>query len=374
MDISAKLAQANGRLRASKVGIIIEQRLDRLALRGTFPPRSGSKKIKPFQQRLSLGCHATPLGVKEAEAEARKIGALLDCKEFDWTPYLKLKEPEARTIGYWVEQFESDFFAQGGSETTWNGEYRKIFKKLPHDRAITPELLETTIRGTDPNTRTRKRACMALKLLAEKAGLSFDPSPLAGNYSPRRVQPRDLPSDEAIAIWQSKIKNPGWKWVYGILAAYGLRPHEAFRLDLTEFTRANPIIQVTEATKTGSRRVWPCFPEWFEEWQLWNQALPNIDLLRTNEKVGHSATEYFGDFGLPFGLYDLRHAWAVRTLECGIPSELAAAQMGHSVAVHNDLYHRWISDRHHNRAFEMMKNHPDRPRAPKIIGAGSDMP
>ncbi len=82
MDIQARLNQANGRLRAAKVGVTVEMKGNRLYLRATFPPKADSTKSSPFQQRLALGCHANPAGISFAEAEARKIGALLDCKQF----------------------------------------------------------------------------------------------------------------------------------------------------------------------------------------------------------------------------------------------------------------------------------------------------
>jgi len=75
--IEGKLSQANGRLRAANVGVTIRQKGNHLYLRATLPPRPGSDRVQPFQQRIALGYHANPAGLKLAE-EARKIGALLD--------------------------------------------------------------------------------------------------------------------------------------------------------------------------------------------------------------------------------------------------------------------------------------------------------
>ena len=82
--IEGRLAQANGRLKASNVGVSIETRGNRLHLRATFPPKPDSDKEKSSQQRLMLGFHANPAGLKLAEQEARKVGALLDCRQFSW--------------------------------------------------------------------------------------------------------------------------------------------------------------------------------------------------------------------------------------------------------------------------------------------------
>ena len=41
-------------------------------------------------------------------------------------------------------------------------------------------------------------------------------------------------------------------------------------------------------------------------------------------------------------LYDLRHAWAIRSITKMIPTSLAAKCMGHRVIVHHETYHRCL--------------------------------
>ena len=94
MDISGKLAQANGRLRSGRVGVTIEQFGGKLRLRATLPPKPGSKKEQPFQQRITVGLPANPVGLREAEKEARLIGAQLAANEFTWERYHKTPEKE----------------------------------------------------------------------------------------------------------------------------------------------------------------------------------------------------------------------------------------------------------------------------------------
>ncbi|MEG4579371.1 hypothetical protein QUA71_07010 [Microcoleus sp. MON1_C5] len=50
-------------------------------------------------------------------------------------------------------------------------------------------------------------------------------SDLLGSYSPTKVQPRNLPSDDVIATCFDKINNSQWQWIYGVIAAYGLKIH-----------------------------------------------------------------------------------------------------------------------------------------------------
>lgn len=146
------------------------------------------------------------------------------------------------------------------------------------------------------------------------------------------------------------------------MATYGLRNHEVFHLDLEMF----PIIRAKEATKIGMREIWPCYPEWAKEWWLDQMILLNIDLNRTNDRLGHSVTVYLSP-KLPFKPYDLRHAWAVRTLEFDWPDALSAQQMGHSLEVHNRTYECWISARHHQRIFNLLVQRLDRPRQPQVV-------
>ena len=55
---------------------------------------------------------------------------------------------------------------------------------------------------------------------------------------------------------------------------------------------------------------------------------------------------------LPLNPYDLRHAWAVRTIHIGLPDTVAARMMGHSVTVHTKTYHHWITRRDQQMAVD----------------------
>ncbi|MEE3716260.1 hypothetical protein V2H45_05830 [Tumidithrix elongata RA019] len=359
--IEGKIAQANGRLKVANVGVRIEQKGNHLYLRATLPPKPDSDRIDAYQQRIALGIYASGAGLSAAEAEARKIGALLACKEFNWSPYLKINT-DVPTVSSLVTKFETDYFSKRErspkTETTYQKDYLSIFRKLPSDELLTRELMLSTILGTDADTKTRKRCCMVLGALAQFAGIEFDAKPYSGKYSPREVTPRNLPDDSAIADWFTKILNPNWQWFYGMVAAYGLRSHEVFQIDFSDF----PVLTVLDG-KTGRRRVWALYPEWCEAWNL-NQVNPPKITGRNNSELSERASQYFRRGKMPFHLLDLRHCWAVRAIEFGLPIELAAQQMGHSVKTHTDLYHHWIDDRHHQRVYDLLMMRADRPTAP----------
>jgi integrase len=94
--------------------------------------------------------------------------------------------------------------------------------------------------------------------------------------------------------------------------------------------------------------------------------LPAINRDRPNSAIGESCSRYFNGLKLPFHLYDMRHRWAIRTLEIGLDISLAAQQMGHSVQMHSETYHHWISEDVHQRAFDALMLKSDRPKAPEI--------
>ncbi|MDX1977314.1 MAG: hypothetical protein SFT94_06540, partial [Pseudanabaenaceae cyanobacterium bins.68] len=317
-----------------------------------------------YQQRIYLGIHANLVGLKESELEAKKIGALLDCGEFDWQPYLSETHQTPITAQDWASKFEQEYFAKRDRNpktlTTWEKEYLTVFRHLPEEN-LTSAVIKNMVLATKPDTRTRQRYCMVLSALAKLAGIAIDLKPLAGKYSPTQVQARNLPDDLAIAQNFAKIPNPEYQWVYGMLATYGLRPHEVFHLDLALM----PILQVLGDTKTGARKVWACYPEWVEQFNLKNPKIPQVTG-KNNTELGSRITRSFKRYGIPFSPYDLRHCWAIRTLEFGLADSLAAQQMGHSVQVHNNLYHAWIDQRHHQRAYNLIMERSDRPKPPEV--------
>lgn len=350
--IDGKISQANGRLALGKVGVSIERMGDRLYLRATLPPKPGSARPAPHQQRLALGFHANPAGVSLAEKQARKIGADLDCGAFDWAIYGGggSKKTRITTAADWAKVFEKQY-RSSISETTWRTEYQRVFSRLPAGgQLLTAELIEAVILQTAPDSRQRRRFCVSLGRLAELAGLELDLKRLRGRYTAGQLEPRDLPSDALILEQWAAISDPGWRWVYGMLAAYGLRNHEAFFLDTAIIESGGYQIRVL-AGKTGPRNVWPFHPEWVDLLDLRSPLLPRVSG-QHHADYGNRVSQFFNrSLKPPFSPYDLRHSWAVRTLLLGLDVTLAAAQMGHSLKVHSEIYHRWISTEIHRAAF-----------------------
>ena len=338
----ARLNQANGRLKAARISVRIEERGDRLSLRATLPSKNGSN---PRQQRISLGIHSNIAGISLAEKEARKLALLIDSKEFTWDLYAT--EKNCQTIADWIQKFE-EAKRPAISVTTWKTDYARPFGVLPTDEPISTETLLIAISRTNPNSRQRRRFCLAFRQLAQFAGMNLEIGKLIGDYSPKKVQPRNLPTDESIAEYFHQIENRQWQWIYGVIATYGLRNHEAFFLDMSKF----PIAQVLEG-KTGYRQVWPLPLEWAENWNLGEIEQPDVTG-KEHADFGDRVCKFFARSPFDFCAYDLRHAWAIRAIRFDLNSPLAAKQMGHSLATHTQTYHLAINEREQQEAYDRL--------------------
>jgi integrase len=353
VDILGRISQANGRLNAAGISISIQQLGDRLYLRGTFPPKPKSNKTHPYQQRIATKLPATPAGLKEAERRAREMGLQLMTGAFRW----EIAERVER-VGDLIEKFGRSRLDQGLSETSWKKEYLSPLLKIA-DEPLDPDRLRAVLLAqTEPDTRTRRRWALAIANLLDFASVRNDLRHHTGKYSLTAVSPRDLPTDKQIwAAWQKLIDvSPLWGNVFGLMAVYGLRNHEAFFCDLDDA----PLLWVSRG-KTGERYVYPLYPEWGA---LVSGDRPNITR-KDNQGYGGAVTQAFSDYGVGFTPYNLRHCWAVRAVECGLDPALAAAQMGHRLDVHNRVYQHWLKRSVHQRAFEVLRDNPNRPKPPQ---------
>ncbi|MEG3437312.1 site-specific integrase [Pannus brasiliensis CCIBt3594] len=365
------LEQINKALKTAKAGITIEVHGDRLYLRGTFPPKPGSGREKPYQQRLALRVEGIPVrdnhdGLKYAKATALEMAGQLLKGQFDWAEWVGESPRPARSLGDWVSEFERSYFDRRGNSpetlTTWKTNYLTVFSRLPADSLPDRELLYNFInQGSTANSRSRKKFCLAINALARFAGWDWDFRELQGNYSPAAVKPRELPDDATIDRWFEKIPNPSWRWAFGMLATFGLRSHEIFFLNTDELIDRN-IADVLEG-KTGPRRVRAFYPEWIERFDLKDIRVPNCTG-KTHSDYTLRVCKAFSRYEIPFEALYLRHSYAVRMFRFAVPIETAADEMGHSIDVHKATYLHWMSERTRDETYQRLITHPDRPLPP----------
>jgi hypothetical protein len=348
------LEAANARMKRERYGVTIRRRGGTLYLRATLPPRPDSDKPKAHQQDIALGIYANPPGLKRAIADARKLSSDIALKRFEWSDWGVLPNLDRRTVGEWIKAYEAHYFTEnernGSSETTWHKDYRLPILKLPQDEPLTPDMLLAGINAKAPDSRSRKRFYDAYRRLAAFAGLDVDFGKLRGKYSASSVNHRDLPSDEDIALWRDRIPDQAWRWVFGVVAAYGLRSHEAFHIDL-ETIQKSPLIWV-EKSKTVPHYAMPVPKRCWEEWRLFEVDMPFLPGDATNALLSNRVSQYFGrdleraiGERMPFGMQTLRHCWSIRASEYGIEPEFAAKLQAHSERIHADTYQRHTDEK-----------------------------
>jgi integrase len=393
------LTLANQRLADSGTSWRVELRGQRLGLRGPLPPRPRSGKDPqgpPTNQRLSLGLLASEAALEEALAQLHRVREQLRLGTFRWQQWLSqlphgvLPTPEAASApvpaglgedgeGKALEEALASFqraFQQdprrrrfpAGARSTWRTAYQPYFRRVLSMGAkgsggLDADLLVAVLESYPLASRSRQQCALVLGALAKHQALALpaDWLELGRGYGLHTARFRPLPSDSQILHAAERIPNPRWRLVYGLMATYGLRNHEVFFCDFSSLAPGgDKVVRVLPTSKTGEHQVWPFQPEWVEHFALEDlardpEALPSVqtDLRRTTlQNVGQRVSEQFRRYGLPLTPYDLRHAWAVRTIHIGLPDTVASRMMGHSVTIHTRTYHHWITRRDQQQAVD----------------------
>lgn len=379
------LAQVNQALAQAGVSLRIELRGQRLGLRGPLPCRRGSGR-HPVQ-RISLGLPADAAGLQLARERLKEVLRQLQQGRFAWSSWgVQPAQPPSPAwlaaatqpaAGDWLglEAFEAAFFADprrrrnpAGCRTTWSSAYLPYLRRLAavaaeRELPLGLPLLEMALESYAASSRSRQQCGTALAALARHFELDLPDnwSERAAGYGLHAAQFRRLPGDPQILLWAEQIPNPAWRLAYGLMATYGLRNHEVFFCDLSALAPGGDrVIRVLPTSKTGEHQVWPFQPDWVEHFGLeqLGSAQPPLPAVATDlrhttlQQVGRRVAEQFRRYELPITPYDLRHAWAVRTIHIGLPDTVAARMMGHSVAIHTRTYHHWITRRDQQQAVD----------------------
>ncbi len=378
MDINSKLIQINQGLLERGVSLRIEQRGGRLNLRGPLPDKETGDSMKV--QRISLHLPANQKSIDESEKILEMVLLQIKHNQFSWSHWGgKQKSKKAKELpdelDHSIQRFKEAFFLDphrrksiSGMKTTWHSAYLPYIRRLSalarsQKKFIDSQLLLDALKSYGESTRSRQQCATALGALAKylEIQLPNDWRAEASGYGLHQAHFRELPNDKTILEGFLKIPNPRWRLVYGLMATYGLRNHEVFFCDLSALgINGDKVLRVLPTTKTGEHQVWPFHPEWIEIFGL--EQLGNskglLPAVKTNlrettlQQVGRRVSEQFRRYELPISPYDLRHAWAVRTIHIGLPDTVSARMMGHSVAIHTRTYHHWITRRDQQQAVD----------------------
>ena len=371
MDENQKLLDINQDLESKGINLRIEKRGKVLNIRGSLPDKKSHNLSKV--QRISLKLPHDINGLEEARKAIELIDFQLKKNQFCWSNWIKEKalsstKTNKTVISNEIESFKRQFFSDtsrskssAGMISTWQSAYKPYLNRLikvsqKSTLKLNEELLLKILLSYKENSRSRQQCGIALSALARHLKLELPENwkQLQSGYGIHESNFRKLPSDKEIINSFQLIPNPKWRFVFALMATYGLRNHEVFFSDLSCLKKdGDKILRVFPNTKTGEHQIWPFHPEWVGLFELDNitdisSLLPNIktDLKETTlQHIGRRVSEQFRRYKISFTPYDLRHAWAVRTILIGLPNTVAAKMMGHSVSIHTKTYHHWITRR-----------------------------
>ena len=379
-NILLQLDKVNQRLKAAKTKVTIRESNGSLQLRATLPIKPGNKDTRGTgrkQYNLSLNIPANLDGLKTAEEEAQELGKLIARKSFVWNDkYLgnEAIKKDFQTIGELLKQFEKEYFKTHKrttkSEHTFSYYFSRTKRCTNYFDLATPENLINAIEQIDKEW-ARYNAARAISAFCQTFNIKIDLS----KYSKMpEHNSRKIPIDAEISTGFIKFDNylntrgkqvnqnvkdswQLWRWIYGMLAVYGLRPRELFINPNVDWwlnqDNTNMTWKVDRDCKTGEREALPLYKQWIADFDLRNPKYSQMLVDAVNKKDKNNYAQitgltqrvswWFRKIGLDFKPYDLRHAWAIRAHILGVPIKAAADNLGHSVQVHTQTYQRWFS-------------------------------
>ncbi|WP_126146972.1 tyrosine-type recombinase/integrase [Synechococcus elongatus] len=291
------------------------------------------------RQWYPLGIPAIPSRLREAKIKALALSEDIRFNRFQW-PSDRQQPGIPRTEA--LSQVEDEFRRLNrGVESTWRYIYKAHYDQLRNLDRLTLESLYQYCDSKPAGSRSRQTAITAMRFLAQVMGWSFSVEKVKTAERRTPTAPRILPSDRRIEeMWEQTANNPRWQLVIGLMATFGLRNHEVFTCDLKRFQSSDePFVEVLKG-KSGFGRAYAFPLEWIERFNLRQGDLPEISQVEHID-IGNHVTRWFRRRG--YGrAYDLRHAYAIRMMTNGVPLDVAAKWMRHSVRVHTQVYQAWI--------------------------------
>jgi len=380
-----KLVEANTNLKRERIRVSIKQTGNSLQLRATLPLKPGDYSLGKTKKQydLSLGIPANLEGLKTAIEECYELGKLIARHTFEWNEkYLGIKsreKQEIKTIGELLDTFDEKYYQTRQktitSQNTFANYISVIKRNLTLSHLATKENFEEIINSFQGNKKNELIAVSSVLIKTFNLGFQLD-------VKRDHVTPayREIPEDEKIISafdlfekFALNRKNTNisdeidtwemWRWVYGMLATYGLRPRELFvQPDINWWMSPQNIDhtwKVNKNTKTGYREVIPFVSEWIELFDLHNpkplkileQKVAKIASVQNINWMRRDISRWFRKVGIEFQPYDLRHGCAIRAHLQGIPIKAAADNLGHTVDEHTKTYQRWFGIENRKKAF-----------------------
>ena len=309
----------------------------RLYLLAKVPRRDGQPGLK--QTRIALLLDDTPVNRRVAARQLATLERQLATGTFEWS--------------YWLDQESGITWRQAiaklhrarvvlgrTSERTWEINYMGRLRQIPPSSPVTTESIAAALQRYDRSSCSYKELWYLLQHLSRLVGVPFPELPVPTYGQAELVA---VPSDGEIIEWVEA--SGAAAWYFGMMATYGLRPHEIEGAVLIE----RDYCQVADGTKTGFRTVVPVPREWVERFKLRDRRLrPTMERrggMDRPDDVSKWLSKEVRRLGVPWRPYALRHAYAGRLWREGgsrLDIYTAARLMGHTASQHAKTYRAHI--------------------------------
>lgn len=319
---------------------------DRLYLLASVPRRDGQPGLR--QTRIALRLDDTPVNRRVAAKQLQTLEKQLATGTFDWSDWGAIA-PAGVTWREGIKRLHQARVILGRtSEGTWETSYVSRLRHARPAEVVTTESIAAVLQHYERGSCTYKELWYLLQHLARLVEVPFPELPLP-TYT--HAKPVTVPSDEQIIAW---VEGAGPSaWYFGMMATYGLRPHEIEGAQLIE----RDYLQVQEGTKTGFRTVVPLPREWVERFGLRDRRLRSTKegSITGGNVVAKWLNKEIRRLGVPWRPYALRHAYAGRLWREGgsrLDVYTAARLMGHTPTQHAQTYRAHIQPHHVAEAAE----------------------
>jgi integrase len=210
-------------------------------------------------------------------------------------------------------------------------------RQIPPGSLVTTDAMAQALQRYDRSTCSYKELWYLLRHLSKLVGVPFPELPVPTYGQAQLVA---VPTDAEIIAWVEAAGAAAW--YFGMMATYGLRPHEVESATLIE----RDYCQVQDGTKTGFRTVVPLPREWVGRFRLHDRRLrPGGVPGERPDAVSKWLHKELRRLGLPWRCYSLRHAYGGRLWREGgsrLDIYTAARLMGHTPTVHARTYRAHI--------------------------------
>lgn len=373
-EVEKALELVTARLKEDKAKVSLLRSGDTLYLQFTAPlmPSDAHKEGKTKKQyKKSLQIKATVEGVRTAYSKAVEISHKLEHGFFQWIDYPSWLKADLgdttqslQKIGDLIALFEERYYIRRKrnrqSEATFSNYLRNLKYLLNEDDILSKEVIFQAIRETKAGSGKRFISVATLSTFCKTIGFDYDFTGLKSDYEPKS---RNLPTDEEIIEAWHKIRvnkrktgrGDSWGWMFGVIANYGLRPHELLAIDYEKSFKP-PHYElyldelITDGIKTGSRVVFPLPIDWVHQFDLTNIKNELLEKAKVHS-VANDLSYRRIDRDISFPTYDLRHRYAIRGHELGFQIDDMSRWMGHEVGVHTKTYQKYMTLSTHQKIF-----------------------